>query len=255
MKKLFLSLLLTCLCLCGCKRQEEDLLKKVQTDNKIIVGVKFDSKPFGFIDSDNQLKGFDVDVARAVAKKLLGDENAVEFKQVTASNRIFMLSSGAVDMVVATMTINDKRRQVVDFSSPYYMAGQAIMVKKDSDIRSSKDLNGKKVIIVLGTTSESNVRFLAPEARIQGFRTYTDAYTALKSDRGDALTSDDSILYGFLYGDKSLKILKERYTKEPYGIAFRKDAASQSLKNNVDEILTTLKEDGELERIRRKWIK
>jgi putative glutamine transport system substrate-binding protein len=239
---------------CGAKKQEKDLLEIVKEKGKITAGVKYDSKPFGFIDTDQSLKGFDIDLLKEIAKRMLGDQNAVEFKQVTSSNRIFSLTSGGVDLVAATMTITPKRAQIIDFSSVYFVAGQAIMVSEASSIRVAKDLNEKKVAVVLGSTSERNLRTLAPKAIIQGFRTYTDAFSALKSGRADALTTDDTIITGFLYENTGFKMLEGRYTKEPYGIGFRKDENTLLFQKAVNIALDEIKSDGTLERISKKWI-
>lgn len=242
--------------LSGCikKQNSQDLLKTAQERGKIIVGVKYDTKPFGFIDKDQNLKGFDVDLAKEIAKRIIGDENAVEFQQVTSSNRIFSLTSGTVDLVAATMTITPKREQVIDFSRPYFIAGQAIMVPKNSPVKKLKDLSGKCVIVVLGSTSEINIRQLVPDVKILGFRTYTDAFFALKSGRGDALTTDDSIIYGFLSEDPNFKILKDRLTREPYGIGFKKGVSTQTFQDAVNTALEQIMQDGTLKRIQRKWI-
>lgn len=260
MKKIFLVMIALTVFLTGCdfgksNQPQLDTLDKIKQRGKLIVGVKYDSKPFGFLDKNNQVQGFDIDVAKNLAGSILGDPNAVEFKQVTASNRIFMLTSDAVDMVIATMTINPKRLEVVDFSQPYYVAGQAIMIPRNSSIKGVKDLNNKKVIIVLGSTSEKNIRMLAPEAVIQGFRTYNDAFSALKAGRGEALTTDDSILYGFLESDPNYKILPERYTREPYGIAIKKGAETETLRILIDEALYEMQKNGTLKQIKHKWVK
>ncbi|MEI8377740.1 MAG: transporter substrate-binding domain-containing protein [bacterium] len=259
MKKLLLLSLSLIIFLAGCSFKSDqpqmDKLDKIKQRGKLIVGVKYDSKPFGFVNEKNQVQGFDIDIAREMAKSILGDPNAVEFKQVTSSNRIFMLTSDAIDVVIATMTINPKRLEVVDFSQPYYIAGQAIMIPQNSDIRGIKDLNNKKVIIVLGSTSEKNIRMMAPDAVIQGFRTYNDAFSALKAGRGNALTTDDSILYGFLDTDKNFKILPERYTKEPYGIAIKKGTETETLRMAIDESLYRMEKDGTLKKIKHKWVK
>lgn len=259
MKKYLLLTLSLMIFLTGCSfnsnQPQIDKFEKIKERGKLIVGVKYDSKPFGFMDEKNQIQGFDIDVAREMARSIIGDSNAIEFKQVTSSNRIFMLTSDAVDIVIATMTINPKRLEVVDFSQPYYVAGQAIMIPQDSNIRGIKDLNNKKVIIVLGSTSEKNIRMMAPEATIQGFRTYNDAFSALKAGRGNALTTDDSILYGFLESDKNFKILPERYTKEPYGIAIKKGSETETLRIAIDEALYRMQKDGTLNQIKHKWVK
>lgn len=230
-------------------------LAEITQRGKLIVGVKYDTKPFGYIDKNQHLLGLDVDLAKLIAKSILGDENKVEFKQVTPSNRILALNSGQVDMIIATMTVTPQRNEVVDFSVPYYIAGQAILVPTDSKISTMSDLNGKRVIIVFGSTAEKNLRLIAPEAKISGYKTYTDAYSALKQGRADAITSDDTILMGFAMQDKTLKLLPKRYSKEPYAVAFRKGAVTTELKEKVDFIIKDMIKTGDMNQLKAKWIK
>lgn len=241
----------------ACNKHENniDTLSKIMQRGKVIIGVKYDAKPFGYLNDKEQLVGYDIDLARFVAKTILGDENKVEFKQVTPSNRILALNSGQVDMIIATMTITKQRQQIVDFSIPYYITGQSILVPRDSTINSISDLNGKKVIIVFGSTGEKQLRELAPEADIIGFKTYTSGYSALKQGRADAMISDNTILMGFAMADKSVKLLPGTYSKEPYAIAFKKDSSSVNLENKVNFILKNMKLDGELNRLKTKWIR
>lgn len=241
----------------GCmpKKNNMDTLDKIQQRGKLIIGVKYDTKPFGYIDKNGELTGFDIDLAKYIAKFILGDENKIEFKQVTPSNRISMLDSGSVDMVIATMSITKQRESVVDFSQPYYIAGQAILVPQNSKITSLSDLSGKKVIIIFGSTAETNIRLFVPDANIIGFKTYINGYNALKHGKGDAIATDDTILLGFADEDKSVRLLPRRYTKEPYAIGFKKGIDSDRLKTKVNFVLKTLISTGELDKLRYKWIK
>lgn len=241
----------------GCTKKEDktDTLDKILNRDKLIVGVKYDTKPFGYLNEKQELVGFDVDLAKNIAKTILGSEDKVEFKQVTPSNRILALNSGEVDMIIATMTITPQREQIIDFSLPYYIAGQAVLVPKDSKITSMTDLNGKKVIIIFGSTAENNLRLVAPDAKIIGFKTYTSGYNALKQGHADAMTSDDTILMGFTSENNSFKILPKRYTKEPYAIGFKKGESSLRLKKQVDFIIKTMRLSGELEKLKNKWVK
>ena len=240
---------------CGNKKENTDALDTIIQRDKIIVGVKFDTKPFGYINEKQELVGYDIDLAKYIAKSILGSENKVEFRQVTPSNRILAINSGEVDMVIATMTITPQRKAIINFSQPYYIAGQAILVPKNSTINSISDLNGKKVIIIFGSTSEKNLRLMAPNASIIGFKTYTSGYSALKQGRADAITSDDSILLGFAMADESVKLLPKRYTKEPYGIGFKNDLNSLKLEERVNAILNDMQNNGELKKLKAKWIK
>lgn len=258
MKKLlsliFLFAFCTLLSACTVEKQPKTLMEKVLKNDKIVVGVKFDAKPFGFKDENGELQGFDVDLAKKIAKNILGDENKVEFVQVTPSNRIITLTSGKVDMIIANMSITPQRQNVVSFSAPYYIAGQALMTTQNSKVQGLTDLKGKKVIVVLGSTGEKSIKHFAPNAIIQGFKSNTEAYNALKAGKGDAMTTDDTILAGFALDDPTMKILPKRYTSEPYAIAFRQEEESVTLRQNVNHILEHMKKSGELTRLKNKWV-
>lgn len=110
-------------------------IAKIKERGKLLVGVKFDTRLFGLKDpASGNVEGFDIDISKAIAKKILGDENAIELKEVTSKTRIPMLNNGEIDMVVATMTITEDRKKEVDFSDVYFQAGQSLLVKKGSPI-------------------------------------------------------------------------------------------------------------------------
>lgn len=240
----------------GCKniKKENDQLTAIKERGRLIVGVKYDSKPFGYVDEKGKLQGYDIELAHLIAKQLLGNEKKVSFKQVNQHNRISRLNSGEVDMLIATMTVTPQRNNIVKFSVPYYTTGQAVMVRKTSSIRSIGELNDKKVITVLNTTGEKNLRYFAPEAIVQGYRTYEDGFKALQNKQAEAMTADEALLVGFTLDNNAFKILPQRYTNEYYAIAFRKDSSSDSLKNDIDTILLSFRKDGTLKRLKHKWI-
>ena len=133
------------------------------------------------------------------------------------------------------------------------MAGQAILVKNSSKATSLHDFSGKKLIIVFGSTSERNLRSNVPEVTIIGYKTYQEAYNALKAGKADGIVADDTILLGFSTNDKSVKILPKRYSKEPYAVVFRKDEASSNFNSKVDYIIENLQSSGKLNRLQEKW--
>jgi polar amino acid transport system substrate-binding protein len=97
-------------------------LEEIKKRGTLVAGVKTDFPPFGYVDSSGKNLGFDVDVAHRFAKALLGDESKVELVAVTSGNRIPFLQSGKIDIIIATVTITDERKQVVDFSEPYFLS-------------------------------------------------------------------------------------------------------------------------------------
>lgn len=255
-KKIIALLIIVMFVCCGCTNKKEQTVSTLDTiinRGELIVGVKTDTYPFGFKNANGKFLGYDVSLAKLIAKGILGDENKIKFVPVSAFDRIYKLDSQEVDMVIATMSITQQRQQIMDFSTPYYTAGQALLVKKGSKIKNLKDLKGKRIIVVFGSTSEKSIREMVQMAGIIGYGNYADAYKALKQNKGDVLAADDSILYGFAHKDNSVVLLPKRYTKEPYAVAFRKGEESKQLIKAVDEIINTETRNGTLKKIRKQY--
>jgi aspartate/glutamate/glutamine transport system substrate-binding protein len=240
-------------CQQGSTKYTDNLLDDIRQRGYLIIGVKYDSPPFGFLDADSSLKGLEIELAHELADRILGDPKAVKFVQVNTSTRVAALNARQLDFVLATMTITPERAKVVNFTSPYYEAAQGVMVKEDSNIRGIEELEGRRVIYVIGSTGEANLRRVLKNADLLGFKSSTEAFTAFNSGRADAFSTDDSILYGFLHEYCGLRLLNERISTEPYGVAFRREPASQPLQDKVQEILGILQTEGKLEQLSVKW--
>lgn len=232
---------------------EGDLYDEILSRGKIKVGINVDSKPFGFYDEHQNIVGYDADLARYIAQYILKNKNGVEFVLVNPSNRLIKASTGEADIVISTVTITRAREEVVDFSIPYDSAGQALLVRANSKISSLGDLAGLNVGVIFGTTAERNVKTLVPTANMRGFRSYKDAYEALKAGQIDAITSDDVILNRFSSYDKSVKLLPRKYSREPYGIAFKKGDSTKKLKENIDNAIRDLQDRNRISKLRKKW--
>lgn len=254
-KKIIALLMLITLVCCGCGKKETQPvandLNTITTRDKLLIGVKTDTYPFGYIDSKGHFTGYDAALGRLIAKGILGSEKKVQFIPVTASDRMMKLYSGDVDMIIATMSITPKRQEILDFSDPYYVAGQAVLINKGSNIKSLRDLNGKRAIIVFGSTSERSLRTAVPNVGILGYKTYHDAYKALKMRKADAIVSDDTILLGLALKDSSVELLPKRYTKEPYAVAFRKGDESKDLIRAVNSVINIETRNGNLKKIQK----
>jgi putative glutamine transport system substrate-binding protein len=209
---------------------------------------------FGFLDPlSNEIDGFDVAIAREVAQQVFGDPEAVEFKESISANRIPYLQNGVVDLVAATMTANEERAQQIDFSDTYYVAGQSLLVRTDSDIQSIDNLAGRSVGTVRGSTSEKNITARAPEAQVQLFDNYGTAVQALLSNRVEAVTTDDIILIGFQQENPDqLKVVGGQFTKEPYAIGVAK--GNTELLNEVNTAIRNIKQSGRWAEIYQEYI-
>ncbi|MFC4777361.1 glutamate ABC transporter substrate-binding protein [Paenibacillus sp. GCM10023252] len=229
-------------------------LDAITERGKLVVGVKFDTKLFGLKDpGSGEVEGFDIDIAKAIAAKLVGDESKIELKEVTSKTRIPMLNNGEIDLIVATMTITEERKKEVDFSDVYFKAGQSLLVKKGSSIRSIEDVTkDTKVLGVKGATSIKNIEDRVEGLRVQQYENYQDAFTALKAGQGEVLTTDNAILFGMTKQDPGYEVVGGTFTDEPYGIAMKKGSAA--LNEKVNEVLSDLKTSGEYDKIYEKWI-
>jgi glutamate transport system substrate-binding protein len=224
-------------------------VEAIKDKGKITIGVKFDQPLFGLKNpTNNEIEGFDVEIGKIIAENIFGTDDAdanIEFVEAVSKNREPFIQEGKVDLVIATYTINDTRKEVVDFAGPYYIAGQDILVKKDNDsIKGVDDLNGKKVCSVTGSTSLKNVQEQAPQADVSTvFDKYSLCVEALLDGRVEAVTTDDIILLGFVADDPdNLKVVGNPFTEEPYGIGLKK--GDQELRDYVNDVLEASYDNG-----------
>ncbi|CAM2787465.1 transporter substrate-binding domain-containing protein [Dellaglioa algida] len=251
---LFMSLIMV-LVIAGCgSKNKADILTTAKETKTINWGVKADTKLFGLMNiKTGKTQGFDIDIADAVTKKILGKDATANFVQVTSKTRIPLLKNGNIDAIIATMSISKDREKQVDFSNPYFAAGQSILVKKESSIKSVKDVNkdGMIVLGVKGSTSVINMKKYAPKAEVLELDDYAQALTALKSGQGDALTTDNGILYGMVKENPDFSVVGGTFTHEPYGIAI--DKGQDKFKNQINKALAEMRADGTYEKLLNKW--
>ncbi|HZS84646.1 MAG TPA: transporter substrate-binding domain-containing protein [Stellaceae bacterium] len=225
-----------------------DALANIKSRGKLLAGVKYDTPPFGFVDSANQLGGFDIDLVREIAKSI---GVSVDFVKVTSPTRIPLLVAGNVDLVAASMTNTPERAQVIDFSITYYTGAQRLVVPVGSPIHGPKDLDGKIVAVQQGTTLERNLAQVAPGAKALPFRDYNSAWLALREHRADALTGSADILRGFIKNAPGFTLVGERFSVEPFGMGVRK--GETALRQVIDDTLRRLWKSGRYQELYRKW--
>ena len=167
-------------------------LDEIKEDGKIKIGVFSDKNPFGYVDSNGEVQGFDVEFAKRIGKDLLGSEEAVEFVYVEAASRVEYLKSGKVDIILANFTVTDERKEVVDFALPYMKVALGIVSPDDALITDIDQLKDKKLIVVKGTTAETYFSQSYPDITLVKFDEYQEAYDALLDGRGDAFATDNT---------------------------------------------------------------
>jgi glutamate transport system substrate-binding protein len=212
---------------------------------KITVGTKFDQPLFGQVGPDGVPVGFDVEIAKIIASELGIDEENIEWVESVSANREPFIENGQVDIVVATYTINDKRKEVVSFAGPYFLAGQSIMVLADNeDIKSEDDLVGQPVCSVSGSTpAEKLVEIGALPELTDG---YDKCLEPLRQGKVVAVSTDNVILAGLVaQNEGEFKVVGEPFTEEPYGIGLTKD--DTDFRMWINDVLEEAYEDGRYE--------
>jgi putative glutamine transport system substrate-binding protein len=150
------------------------------------------------------------------------------------------------------MSDTKPREFLVDFSIPYYNAGQTAVVREDSNIHTFSDLKKKTTIVVLGSTAERNLRRIIPTAKIIGYKNYNEAFNAFEMGKGDALSTDDTIISGLISGKTGYRVLKNKISLEPYAIGI-KQYEDKKLKKTLDIIVARMKKDGTINELKKKW--
>jgi len=229
----------------------QSTLDTVKKRGKLVAGVKTDFPPFGTVDSSGKNVGFDVDVAHRFAKALFNDEQQAELVAVTSGNRIPFLQSGKIDIVIATVTITDERRQVVEFSEPYFMSGSLLLVPKSSTAKSLDDMAGKTVAVVQGAIQDRDVEQLQPKATRVKFGKVSEAVLAVKGGRADAYVHDDIVILSLAKENPDLKAVGTPFMPRPYGIAVRK--GDVEFVKWVNAQLAAMKADGTYDRLWKKY--
>jgi polar amino acid transport system substrate-binding protein len=225
----------------------------IKARGRLIVGVDQNTYLFGYRDpASGQIVGFDIDIAREIAGALFGNPNAVQFTAITSAQRIPAVQSGQVDLVARTMTITCDRLQQVDFSSDYFDAGQRVLVPRDSTATSIGDLGGKKVCAAAGSTSITNIAAAASHPIPVSVADWTDCMVLLQQGQVAAISTDDTILLGMAAQDPNTKLVGDRFTDEPYGIAVNKNA--NDLLRFVNGVLERIRTDGTWAKIYAKWL-
>jgi glutamate transport system substrate-binding protein len=213
--------------------------------NKIVIGTKFDQPGLGLKNPDGTMSGFDVDVAKYVAKQLGYNEDQIDWKESPSGQRETLIQNGQVSYIVATYSITDARKQKVDFAGPYLLTGQSLLVKADNtDITGPESLqNNKKLCSVSGSTPAQRIKDKYPGVQLQQYDTYSACVEALKNGAIDAVTTDEVILAGYAsQSPGAFKIVGQPFSEERYGIGLKK--GDTDLRTKINDAISKMEQDG-----------
>ncbi len=229
-------------------------MAKIRERGRLVAGVSADTYLLASRNPQNgKIEGFDIDMVKAVAKAIFGDENKYQLRVITAAQRIPVLQDGSVDIVARNMTITCDRWKQIAFSTEYYRAGQKILVRKGSKAKSITDLNGQKVCAPKSTSSMDNLIKLAPKAIAVGSDNHTGCLVLFQQGQVDAITGDDTVLAGLAAQDPYAVVPDQKaFTAEPYGLAF--NSKDVDFVRFVNARLQQLRTGGEWTAIYNRWL-
>lgn len=203
------------------------------------IGVKCDSPPFGYIDVQGKNAGFDVELARWFSRFAFGKSNRVTFTCVTTPAREPALTTGRVDLVIATFTYTTDRDTRIDFSRAYYKATGRLLVRNDSPIRSTADLAGRTIATTSGSIYDRWVKNCYKQSKLLVTDGFTNALLAFRDGRSDTLMWDDTVLVGIAAADPNLKLTDDLFLPLPYGIGIKQ--GNDAMKRWVDSRLNIMR--------------
>ncbi|GGK52099.1 glutamate ABC transporter substrate-binding protein [Nocardia camponoti] len=225
----------------------------IRARGRLVVGLDAGSNLFSFRDPlSGRIVGFDADIAREVARDILGDPDAIEYRSLASEERELALVNHTVDIVAKTMTITCERRTKVAFSTVYLRAAQRILAVQNSGIAGIDDLAGKRVCVARGTTSLDTLRREQPAAIVLTVPTWADCLVVLQQRQVDAVSTDDSILAGLAAQDPYTRLVGAEISSEPYGIGIPK--GDDDLVRFVNSTLERIRADGTWSSIYRRWL-
>lgn len=211
---------------------------------EITIGTKFDQPLFGLAGPTGDPEGFDVEIGKIIAAELGISEDNINWVETVSANREPFIQNGNVDLVIATYTINDTRKEVIDFAGPYYNAGQDLLVPAGNPdgIQGPEDLADLTVCTVTGSTSEVNIREYET-AEVLTTEAYSDCLEPMRTGAADVLTTDNVILAGLAdQSDGEFEVVGNPFTEEPYGIGLEK--GDDAFRTWINDLLEEIYADG-----------
>ncbi|AXP08514.1 cysteine ABC transporter substrate-binding protein [Campylobacter hepaticus] len=248
MKKIFFSIVLTfiagILIACGGNSDSKKLnsLENIKQNGIVKIGVFGDKPPFGYVDEKGLNQGYDIYLAKRIAKELFGDENKVQFVLVEAANRVEFLKSNKVDIILANFTQTPQRAEQVDFCLPYMKVALGVVVPKHSDITSIEELKDKTLLLNKGTTADAYFTQNYPDIKTLKYDQNTETFAALMDARGDALSHDNTLLFAWVKEHPDFKMaIKELGNKDFIAPAVKK--GDKELKEFIDHLILKLNKE------------
>ncbi len=241
------TVIMGALTLLGAAQVYASTLEAVKARGVLIVGVREDFPPLGYLDGDGRNTGFEVDLARYLARQMLGDEGKLRLVRINAGDRLTAILSGSADLLIAAVTATEDRVAVFTLSDPYFISGTVLLVPQGSPIQDVLDVKGKRVAVLAGSIQEGGLDPAVREPAVRGtipvkFWRVGAAVAALRAGEVDALAEDDVLVMALARQYPDLAAVGKPFRPHPYAVAMHK--GDGELRAWVNEQLRQAKADG-----------
>lgn len=227
-------------------------LETIQDRGYLIVAVKDNWQPLGFIDDQGDLVGFEIAIATRLAEALLGDPTAVLFAPVANRDRLSAVLTDEVDIAIAGLSITPMRERIVDFSQPYYLDGTAL-ITRNPQIQTLNDLRTAHIALIEGSDAVPSIHYTLPFADLIGVPSYQAAQEAIEAGRVDAIAGDVTVLTGWVQVYSEYRLLPDLLTAEPLAVVMPKGNQYRSLRQLIDASISEWHASGWLEEQATQW--
>ncbi|HLO88594.1 MAG TPA: transporter substrate-binding domain-containing protein [Nostocaceae cyanobacterium] len=227
-------------------------LSKIQERGYLIVGIKDNIRPLGFRDANSNLQGLEIDLAKELAKDLLGKADAVRFQPVANRDRLSVVFEDKVDFAIARITATESRARLVSFSVPYYFES-VNLVTKNTSARELKDLNSLKIAVLNNSSTIYQVKNFIPKSELVGVDSYSAAREKLESNQADAFAADGSVLSGWVQENPEYRLITTRLSAQPLSVAMPKGLQYDELRRRVNGAIARYIATGWLKQRAESW--
>ncbi|KAB8332174.1 transporter substrate-binding domain-containing protein [Scytonema tolypothrichoides VB-61278] len=227
-------------------------MPEIQRRGYIRIAVKDNLRPLGFKDTNGNLQGLEIDLAKALAVDLLGKPDAVKLQPVANGDRLSAVLDHKVDLAIARVTATASRSRLVSFSVPYYFDG-TVLVTKNISFQRLSDLSKRKVAVLKNSSTIADVRYYIPNAELVGVNSYQAAFALLEKNTADAFAADASILSGWVQEYPQYRLLSTKLSTQPLSVVMPKGLQYDSLRRQVNQAIARYINSGWLKQRSTYW--
>ena len=227
-------------------------IPEIVNRGKLIVGVKTDVRPLGFLDAQGNLQGLEIDIAKRLAEVILGNPDAIAFQSVKNQDRLQVILDNKVDLVIARVTVNPSRSRIIEFSPAYYSDSTGIITKQP-DLKTLSDIKTRRVAVLNESNAIAVIRSTLPTAKLIGVNSYQEAFNLLETEKIDGFAADNSVLTGWAQENPSYHTLPIQLSQEAIAIVMPKGQQYWGLRQTVNEAIQEWQKSGWLQERAKHW--